>query len=291
MGAKYRNSSAIDTVVIHHSAVEPPAKTLAELQQRARQYDNAHKNRAIANGWDTQTDGQYGYQWISYHWLVDYNGNVLQVQDPHYVRFHCSNYSLNLTSVAICFDANSEYTWPEDVVIDAIARIIISIDQLAGKHVNIAYHGAVASPGYGTSCPGKWLRTRMNDIINKVNYYRQYGIPGPNPDPVPDPTEPPVEPPIEPPDDVEEPIPPTEPPANPPAKPPKKPIDYLYDILKWFASKFEDLTSRKFLLVANFVGAMLYAIWQHIELNPIYLVVIGGVIVAYCYFNIIEKRR
>lgn len=167
-----RNIQSITTVVLHHSAVTPPVNTVTQLWERIGQFDTRHKNEAIANKWNTETPGEFGPHWISYHFVVNGRSDSAQVQDVSYPRFHASNYPVNLVSVAICVDANTDYDWVTDDQLIEIARIIRNLETKLQKTLTITYHGDVAQPGHATDCPGKWLKTRMNDVNQCVQRMR-----------------------------------------------------------------------------------------------------------------------
>ena len=145
---------------IHHSAVSPGAKNLAELKVRAASYDRTHGARAQANGWDLKTDGKYGYSWISYHYMIASNGEVLQTQDIKYLRYHATDLargatSHNLHGIAICFDGNFENEKPTENSLKAAGQLIHDLEKKLGVTLTVLGHKHTAlSP---TACPGKNL--------------------------------------------------------------------------------------------------------------------------------------
>lgn len=186
--APIRNISAIKFVTIHHSAVVPPAMDLATLKQRASSYNATHKAKSYA----LLTKGEFGYDAISYHYLVSQKGHVLQVQDIKYERNHAGDRvrgvnSHNIYGVAICLDSDTTKYKVSDSAKNAIAKIIYDLEVKLKKSLIVRTHRQQAvHPTTGalpektgviyTQCAGDTMGTNTKgtckeiiDLVNKMH--------------------------------------------------------------------------------------------------------------------------
>jgi N-acetyl-anhydromuramyl-L-alanine amidase AmpD len=102
------DKTKIDTLVIHHDAVDRPAiySSLKRLQNEARTH--------IAKG--------YGH--ISYHYSIDNIGDVYQCLPETEIAYHCGNLAINKKSLAIKIDGNLEFQQPTPKQVKAYNELI-----------------------------------------------------------------------------------------------------------------------------------------------------------------------
>lgn len=158
-------------ITIHHSAVSPGASNLSVLKQRARSYERSHKNRAVAKSWPSKTDGKYGFFWISYHYLISKNGDVLQVQNTKFQRIHATDSgrgskSHNLHGIAICFDGNYQNEAVTQKQIEAAGKLIYDLEKK--YKVSFIVRGHKQTALLATSCPGVNMGDNRSGAIHKI---------------------------------------------------------------------------------------------------------------------------
>jgi hypothetical protein len=160
-------------IAIHHSAVNPPAKNLAELKTRASAHNNYHRSKS--EGWNNTTSGEYGYKWIRYHYMIAQDGSVLQVQDDKYVLFHSGDGSkgeFNYWGIAIMFEGNYEIAQPTDAMMRSAVELIRRLEKKYGIDPKVRGHREISAT---TACPGKnlgtsksgWIKNLIANINNK----------------------------------------------------------------------------------------------------------------------------
>lgn len=192
MNAPIRKVTDIKFVTIHHSA-SSPSKDLNTLKQRAASYNQLHKAKSYA----LITKGEFGYDAISYHYLVSLKGDVLQVQDIKYERNHAGDRvrgkdSHNIYGVAICLDSNTSQFKVSSSAKNAIAKIIYDLEVKLKKSLIIRTHREQAcNPSSGalpevtgkiyTECAGNIMGTHKSgvckEIINLVNELHKNTMP------------------------------------------------------------------------------------------------------------------
>jgi N-acetyl-anhydromuramyl-L-alanine amidase AmpD len=103
------NPKTMDTCIIHHDAVDAPARynTLSRLQQEAR----------------THIAKLYGH--ISYHYSIDNTGEVAQCLPETEVAYHCGNLTINKKSIAIKLDGNFEFQKPTAAQIKSLKALLV----------------------------------------------------------------------------------------------------------------------------------------------------------------------
>jgi N-acetyl-anhydromuramyl-L-alanine amidase AmpD len=136
------NKNKMDIVVIHHDAVDMPARynSLTRLQQEAR----------------THIAKLYGH--ISYHYSIDNIGDIYQCLLEDEVAYHCGNLTINRNSLAIKFDGNFEFQKPTSQQIKAYKELMIWLttkrpDLPKIIRSSVRGHRQIKS----TACPGKNL--------------------------------------------------------------------------------------------------------------------------------------
>lgn len=173
--ATTRPLSSIKYFTVHHAGAGlPPAKDLATLKKRADSYDRHHAPKS----WATYTQGELGYTWIAYHYMIAADGAVLQVQDTKYMRHHAGDNprgseSHNRWGIAIVVDGDFNLFEPTDAQLQAAADIIYRWEK---EHkINTTVRGHKETSLGGTSCPGINMGTsteagsNLRKIINLVN--------------------------------------------------------------------------------------------------------------------------
>lgn len=161
----------IKFVTIHHTATGL-AQNKQDLKSQANAIERYHKDKAIANSWSAKTDGEYGYYWIEYHYLIAQDGSFLQVQDTKWMRIHAGDWSKgkdshNQHGVAICFVGNFENDIPTVDSLKSAGFIIAELERKIKKEVKVKGHKDTSIPA--TACPGKNLYAKIKDIINYAN--------------------------------------------------------------------------------------------------------------------------
>jgi len=155
------NLKTVKFCTIHHSAVTPGARNIDELTARARSYDQYHKVKADKYSFPTKTKGEYGYSYISYHFMIARDGSWLQTQDEKYARYHASDNdrgenSHNLHGIAILIDGNFETEMPTDAQLKTAGNIIRMLEKKYKWNLNVEGHSKTAL---------------YYDKVNKVMYY------------------------------------------------------------------------------------------------------------------------
>lgn len=173
-------------VCVHHS-VYTPAKNLAELKAQAKLFNGWHKSKSWAETTKTPSD----YPYISYHYLMATNGEMLKVTDEKYVKYHAGDnfrgdLSFNLHGIAVCITGNYQNDKPNDKQMEALVRFIRDVEKR--YDINARVRGHKETSGTATACPGNNIGTSksgwLKRVIENVN----------DKDYPPKPVEPPVEP-------------------------------------------------------------------------------------------------
>ena len=139
-----RKLNQIQQVIIHHTA-GPVSQTPEDI---ARYHSGPNH---ICD------DGCPG---IGYHYMIDRQANVYQVNDLETISYHVSGQ--NTTSVGICLIGNYDELEPSTQQLKAVARVIRYLNRKLGRKLAIAGHRDYASK----SCPG-W-NVDINEITAKV---------------------------------------------------------------------------------------------------------------------------
>ena len=155
-------------VAVHHS-VYKPANNLAELKVQAGLFDSWHKSKSWAE--DIKTGGEYGYQYVEYHYLMATDGTILQVQDEKYVLYHSGdvgkgNLSFNLHGIAICLTGNYENDVPTEAQMKSLVLFIRSVQDRYKIDAMVRGHKEVSQTA--TACPGKNIGTSKEGWLKQV---------------------------------------------------------------------------------------------------------------------------
>ncbi len=175
----------IKFATIHHSSVMPGAANATEAKRRASSYDSYHGSKSYA----IETKDEYGFKYISYHYLIARNGYVLKTQHPKYVRYHATDNargaeSHNLWGIAILLDGNFEVETPSSAQLEAAARIIADFNKK--NRVRLIVKGHKETSINGTDCPGETMglstqsTSKLSRIIRRAKQLTGFGYPPSN---------------------------------------------------------------------------------------------------------------
>lgn len=177
-------------VVVHHS-VYKPANNPTELKAQAKLFDGWHKSKSWAE--KIKTPGEFGYQYVEYHYLLGLDGSLLQVQDEKYVLYHSGDNfrgvnSFNLHGVAVCLTGNYETDVPTEAQMKTLVALVRDVQKRYGIDALVRGHKQTSQSA--TACPGKNIGTNtsgwLKQVIANVNNSAYPPIP-----PVEPPTTPP----------------------------------------------------------------------------------------------------
>jgi len=153
-------------VAVHHS-VYTPANNLAELKTQAVLFDGWHKSKSWAE--DTKTPSAYPY--ISYHYLMATNGEMLNVTDEKYVKYHSrdnfrGDLSFNLNGIAVCLTGNYENDMPTEEQMKALVLFIRDVQNRYKIDARVRGHKETSQTA--TACPGKNIGTSQSGWLKQV---------------------------------------------------------------------------------------------------------------------------
>lgn len=141
-----RDLSDIDEIIIHHTAT--PSRTT-----KIKTIASYH----VEPGNHICEEGCPG---ISYHFMINYKGEIYQVNDLETISYQCGG--CNSTTVGVCLIGNFNTEIPSEKVLKSVARTIKHINKKVGRSLSISAH----KDHKNTSCPGD--NTNMGDILNLV---------------------------------------------------------------------------------------------------------------------------
>lgn len=153
-------------VCVHHS-VYTPAKNISELRNQASLFNSWHKSKSWAE--DTKTPSAYPY--ISYHYLMATNGEMLKVTDEKYVKYHAGDnfrkgLSFNLHGIAVCLTGNYENDKPTDAQMKALVEFIRDVQRR--YKIDAMVRGHKETSANPTACPGKNIGTSKSGWLKQV---------------------------------------------------------------------------------------------------------------------------
>ena len=169
-------------VAVHHS-VYTPAKNMAELKTQATLFNGWHSKKS----WAETTKTPSAYPYISYHYLMATNGEMLNVTDEKYVKYHSGDsfrgaLSFNEHGIAVCLTGNYENDKPTDAQMRALVLFIRDVEKRYKINARVRGHKETSSTA--TACPGKNIGTStsgwLKQVIVNVNNV-QYPPPAPIP--------------------------------------------------------------------------------------------------------------
>lgn len=155
-------------VAVHHS-VYKPANNIEELKVQAKLFDSWHKSKSWAE--EIKTPGEYGCQYIEYHYLMAMDGSILQVQDEKYVLYHSGDNfrgasSFNLHGIAICLTGNYENDVPTEAQMRSLVLFIRDIERR--YQINALVRGHKETSQSATACPGRNIGTSKEGWLKQV---------------------------------------------------------------------------------------------------------------------------
>jgi hypothetical protein len=175
-------------ITVHHT-VTAAATTKANLPALAASMENHHKTKSWAEAY--KTGGEFGYSYLSYHYLFAQDGSYIQVHDTKYQRVHATDTvrgaaSHNRHGIAIAIVGNMSVTPPSAALIHGIAKLCAELEKHYGVNFAIRAHKETAvrivgstvyyperTGVYYTECAGNHMGVSssgvIRTIINKTN--------------------------------------------------------------------------------------------------------------------------
>lgn len=153
-------------VCVHHS-VYKPANNLAELKAQATLFNGWHSKKE----WAELTKTPSAYPYISYHYLMATNGEMLKVTDEKYVKYHSGDnfrkdLSFNLHGIAVCLTGNYENDKPTDAQMKALVLFIRDVEKR--YKINARVRGHKETSQTATACPGRNIGTSQSGWLKQV---------------------------------------------------------------------------------------------------------------------------
>lgn len=130
----------IDSIVIHHTAVEQP-----NLTKLVSSMNTSHRVR-----WLHKVKNALWYH-IAYHYIIWVDWEVKQTRLHSEIWCHASNLTINNRSIWIVLSGNLDNHVPTKNQMDALMVLILSLNKTFGKTLDIRYHKEFAKK----TCPGK----------------------------------------------------------------------------------------------------------------------------------------
>lgn len=152
---KGRSGRSIEAITIHHMAGRLTAKQCGRI---------------------FQAKGRYG----SSHYGVGYDGSIANYVDEEDTAWTNSNWDSNCKSVTIETSDNDNSWYVNDITLNALIKLVADIAKRnnLGKLVkgkNLTWHSLVADKGRETTCPGDYLRSKIQYIADEANKINGYG--------------------------------------------------------------------------------------------------------------------
>ena len=148
---KGRSGRSIEAITIHHMAGRLTAKQCGRI---------------------FQAKGRYG----SSHYGVGYDGSIANYVDEEDTAWTNSNWDSNCKSVTIETSDNDNSWYVNDITLNALIKLVADIAKRRnlGKLVpgkNLTWHSMFTN----TTCPGDYLRSKMQYIADEANKINGYG--------------------------------------------------------------------------------------------------------------------
>ena len=148
---KGRDGRSIEAITIHHMAGRLTAKQCGRI---------------------FQAKGRYG----SSHYGVGYDGSIANYVDEEDTAWTNSNWDSNCKSVTIETSDNDNSWYVNDTTLNSLIKLVADIAKRnnLGKLVpgkNLTWHSMFTN----TTCPGDYLRSKMQYIADKANKINGYG--------------------------------------------------------------------------------------------------------------------
>ena len=153
---KGRSGRKIEAITIHHMAGRLTAEQCGKIFQKVGRYGSSH----------------YG---------IGYDGRIGQYVDESDTAWTNSNWDSNCKSVTIETSDNDNSWYVNDVTLNSLIKLVADIAKrnklgtlVKGK--NVTWHSMFTS----TSCPGAYLLSKMDYIIEKANKINSRPVAKPN---------------------------------------------------------------------------------------------------------------
>ena len=142
----------IEYIILHHSATDATANTSDS--------DGAIIAKTICERAREKWKREYPDYKCDYHFIVGRTGRVFEGQPVNSPSWHCTNYSVNLASIGICFLGNFEKVFMPDSQFEAGLKLIKKLmKDYSVPLKNILRHMDIVNEetghAYSTQCPGK----------------------------------------------------------------------------------------------------------------------------------------
>ena len=152
---KGRSGKKIEAITIHHMAGRLTAKQCGAIFQRPGREGSSH----------------YG---------IGYDGKIALYVDESNTAWTNSNWDSNCKSVTIETSDDNSSWYVNDTTLNSLIKLVADIAKRnnLGKLVkgkNLTWHSLVADKGRETTCPGDYLRSKIQYIADEANKINGYG--------------------------------------------------------------------------------------------------------------------
>ena len=152
---KGRSGKKIEAITIHHMAGRLTAKQCGAIFQRPGREGSSH----------------YG---------IGYDGKIALYVDESNTAWTNSNWDSNCKSVTIETSDDNSNWYVNDTTLNSLIKLVADIAKRnnLGKLVkgkNLTWHSLVADKGRETTCPGDYLRSKIQYIADEANKINGYG--------------------------------------------------------------------------------------------------------------------
>jgi N-acetyl-anhydromuramyl-L-alanine amidase AmpD len=150
---------SITRVTVHHTATPRDGRGSAT--------DAAAELRSIQNS----HQGERGWADIGYHFLIDGAGRVWEGREIQYQGAHAGNREANRSNLGIALLGDFDRTPPTREQEEALVRVLraqCATHGIAVRHVQ--GHNDVAHEFHtgGTSCPGRFLASKLPELVARA---------------------------------------------------------------------------------------------------------------------------
>lgn len=152
---KGRSGKKIEAITIHHMAGRLTAKQCGAIFQRPGREGSSH----------------YG---------IGFDGKIALYVDESNTAWTNSNWDSNCKSVTIETSDDNSSWYVNDTTLNSLIKLVADIAKRnnLGKLVkgkNLTWHSLVADKGRETTCPGDYLRSKIQYIADEANKINGYG--------------------------------------------------------------------------------------------------------------------
>lgn len=152
---KGRSGKKIEAITIHHMAGRLTAKQCGAIFQKVGREGSSH----------------YG---------IGYDGKIALYVDESNTAWTNSNWDSNCKSVTIETSDDNSSWYVNDTTLNSLIKLVADIAKRnnLGKLVkgkNLTWHSLVADKGRETTCPGDYLRSKIQYIADEANKINGYG--------------------------------------------------------------------------------------------------------------------